>query len=76
MPYGRINGNERQEGFVPMKNVSVSLDERGCLLIDVPDLLTKSLQTNDSAEILPSESSQSPRIDNVINSGGIKIQPS
>ena len=72
----RINGNERQEGFVPMNNVSVSLDERGCLLIDAPDLLTKSLQTNDSAEILPSgEFRILGRIDNVINSGGIKIQP-
>lgn len=72
----RINGSEAQTGFRCMPTVSVALDERGCLQITAPDLLPAPLQTNDCAEILPSgEFRILGRIDNVINSGGIKIQP-
>lgn len=72
----RINGFEAQTGFSCMPAVSVALDERGCLQITAPDLLPTPLQTNDFAEILSSgEFRILGRIDNVINSGGIKIQP-
>ncbi len=72
----RLNGSSRQAGFAPLQGVSVSLDERDCLVIDCPDLLENSLTTNDVAEILPSGQFRIlGRVDNVINSGGIKIQP-
>ncbi len=72
----KINGCEAQTGFSCMEKVSVSLDERECLKITSPDLLAEPLQTNDCAEIFPNgEFRILGRIDNVINSGGIKIQP-
>lgn len=72
----RINGAEPQIAFVAMPNVSLALDERACLQINAPDLLSAPLQTNDIAELYSAmEFRILGRIDNVINSGGIKIQP-
>lgn len=72
----KINGSEVQTGFSCMENVSVALDERDCLTIISPDLLAEPLQTNDCAKIFSNgEFRILGRIDNVINSGGIKVQP-
>ncbi|MDR1699209.1 MAG: AMP-binding protein [Prevotellaceae bacterium] len=72
----RVNGEERGVGFTPLPGISVRTDGRDCLVIDCPDLLAQPLATNDRAEIFPDGSFRIlGRADNVINSGGIKIQP-
>ena len=62
--------------FKIFKGVGVSLDERGCLVIDAPALNPEKLITNDLVELFNSnEFRYLGRIDNVINSGGAKIFP-
>ena len=86
----RLNGPEVSEWYTPFEGVSVSLNEDHCLVIDAPAVHDGPLVTNDIAELLPSHLSPLPspfspltshpsfrllgRKDNVICSGGIKIQ--
>ena len=82
----RLNGPEASEWYTPFEGVRVSLSEEGCLVIDAPAVHEGLLVTNDIAELehpLPLERADgevAPRFrilgrkDNVICSGGIKIQ--
>ena len=80
----RLSGPETSEWYTPFPSVSVSLNEEGCLVIDAPEVCGERLVTNDIAE-LATQRGESPcvanvsfkilgRKDNVICSGGIKIQ--
>lgn len=72
----KLNGADKQSSYYPLSEVKVSLDERSCLVIDAPLVTTSILTTNDIAEILDDGSFRIlGRIDNIINSGGIKIIP-
>ena len=63
-----------QEGFIPLEGISISLDARGCLTIEIEGW--KKITTNDIAEIDPEGRFRIlGRADNVIISGGIKIHP-
>lgn len=67
---------ESEEYFTAFENVSISLDERGCLTIFAPNVNAEVLKTNDLVEIKESKQFRFlGRIDNVINSGGAKIFP-
>ncbi|MBQ0007006.1 MAG: AMP-binding protein [Alistipes sp.] len=72
----RINGSERSEWYTPFDGIGLSLDKCDCLIIDAPSLCPHPLHTNDIAVI--NEDGKRFRIlgrkDNVICSGGIKIQ--
>ena len=72
----RLSGPEASEWYTPFPSVSVSLNDEGCLVIDASEVCRERLVTNDIAEL--STDNQSFRIlgrkDNVICSGGIKIQ--
>ncbi|CAD7809851.1 2-succinylbenzoate--CoA ligase [Chryseobacterium aquaeductus] len=60
--------------FTVFENISISLDERGCLKILAPNLNNEILVTNDLVEITDENKFRFlGRIDNVINSGGAKI---
>ncbi|MEM7534773.1 MAG: AMP-binding protein [Chloroflexota bacterium] len=61
--------------FRPLPNVKLTTDDRGCLAVSSPITLGKRLQTNDSV-VLGDDGSfiWLGRWDNVINSGGIKVQ--
>lgn len=75
----KLNHNKsskQQFTFFTLPNVAISQDERGCLVIDAPHLKVNSLVTNDLVKIYSENSFELlGRIDNVINSGGIKIFP-
>ena len=59
-----------------LDDVEISLDERGCLQISAPKLNSELLSTNDLIEIKnDKEFKFLGRIDNVINSAGLKIYP-
>jgi O-succinylbenzoic acid--CoA ligase len=62
--------------FTVLPNVTISIDERSCLVIEALELSKEKIITNDSVEILnATQFLLKGRIDNVINSGGIKIFP-
>ncbi|MDO4510720.1 MAG: AMP-binding protein [Bacteroidales bacterium] len=70
----RISGCDASLWYTPFESVTVSLDNRGCLVIDAPEVCAQRLVTNDRAEIVDGRFRILGRIDNVVCSGGIKIQ--
>jgi len=65
-----------EEIFTILENVSISSDDRDCLVIDVPNISDEKVVTNDIVEILNDKQFKwIGRYDNVINSGGIKLFP-
>ncbi|ETX02437.1 MAG: hypothetical protein ETSY1_03575 [Candidatus Entotheonella factor] len=71
----RLNGPARSDRFVPFDGVGLQLDERGCLAITSALTRGETLYTNDLVDLHPDGSFVwLGRIDNVINSGGVKVQ--
>lgn len=71
----QINGENPQQVFTTLSGIRISKDERDCLVIDTPFLKEKVI-TNDCVELVSENKFKwLGRIDNVINSGGLKIQP-
>ena len=75
----RLSGPEASEWYTPFPSVKVSLSDEGCLVIDAPEVCSERLITNDIADLSlgPGPSDRFRilgRKDNVICSGGIKIQ--
>jgi O-succinylbenzoic acid--CoA ligase len=71
----RLNGPERSDFYAPLENVKLRLDQRGCLEINAPVTNHQWITTNDLAELHPDHKFKwLGRIDNIINSGGIKMQ--
>ena len=71
----RLNGKKTSHWYTPFENVRIRLNEEGTLVIHAPEVCAETLITNDIAEI--NEKGQFRilgRKDNIINSGGIKIQ--
>jgi O-succinylbenzoic acid--CoA ligase len=72
----RLNGIEKQHYYRTLPEVSIGIDERNCLRILSPVTKNEWLQTNDVVEILDKNKFLwLGRADNIINSGGVKIQP-
>lgn len=68
--------NEVTSLYECLPNVKLSLDTRGCLLIDVPSIADGIIRTNDLVTLKSATQFEwLGRIDNVINSGGIKLFP-
>ena len=70
----RLNGDEASEWYTPFRTVSVSLNDDHCLVIDAPLVHDGVLVTNDIAEVRDGRFRILGRKDNVVCSGGIKIQ--
>lgn len=71
----RLNGPEASDCYTPFPSVRLSLSGDGCLIIEAPAVCDGPLLTNDIAELLPDGRFRIlGRKDNVICSGGIKIQ--
>jgi len=67
---------ESNSNYTTLPNITVSTDERGCLIIEAPHLSDEKIVTNDLVKILSDTSFEwLGRFDNVINSGGIKLYP-
>lgn len=65
-----------EDYFKVLENVEISLDERKCLQIFAPQLNPEILKTNDLVELRNEKEFRFlGRIDNVINSAGLKIYP-
>ena len=76
-----LNGPEASDWYTPFDGVTLSLTDEGCLVISAPAVHEGPLVTNDIAELSSPAPAGSPRRfrilgrkDNVVCSGGIKIQ--
>ncbi|WP_239058220.1 AMP-binding protein [Bacteroides sp. 214] len=71
----RLSGEEASLYYTPFPSVKLSLSTEGTLVIDAPLIADELLYTNDIAEFLPDGRFRIlGRRDNVINSGGVKLQ--
>lgn len=70
----RLNGPEATEWYTPLDGVDVSLSADGCLVVNAPAVCPHPLTTNDIAQFKDGTFRILGRKDNVICSGGIKIQ--
>lgn len=71
----RISGPDANSYYTPFPSVNLSLSRDNRLSIDAPLVADKPFITNDIAELRPDGSFRIiGRSDNIINSGGIKIQ--
>ncbi|MDG3582186.1 AMP-binding protein [Galbibacter pacificus] len=71
------NKEEIEEAhFKILPNITIGLDQRGCLVIDAPNIAEETIVTNDLVELInANEFDWKGRYDNIINSGGIKLIP-
>ena len=72
----RLNGPEASSWYTPFEGVGIRQNEDGCLVIDAPEVAESTLVTHDIVEIAADgrRFKVLGRKDNVICSGGIKIQ--
>lgn len=71
----RLNGKDASLWYQPFDGVHLSTTADRCLIIDAPAVCEKPLLTNDCVELRPDGCFRIlGRKDNIINSGGIKIQ--
>ncbi len=76
----RLNGDAASQWYTPFDGVEISKDEDDCLVIDAPLVHDGVLKTNDRVELRTDNLTAKRqfrilgRKDNVIDSGGIKIQ--
>lgn len=71
----RLNGSERTDYFQALPGVTLGQDDRGCLQITSAASNHELVQTNDVVEMLGENRFRIlGRADNIINSGGVKIQ--
>ncbi len=71
-----LNGRERSTVYTALPNVEFSQRENDCLQILAPFISDHRIDTNDVVELLsPTSFKLLGRIDNVINTGGIKVHP-
>ncbi len=65
-----------EKAFMVLPNVTISYDERNCLVIHAPKISEEIILTNDLVELVSENQFVFlGRMDNVINSGGIKLIP-
>ncbi|MGY5352682.1 AMP-binding protein [Wenyingzhuangia sp. IMCC45533] len=74
---GGVRAESRTEEYYQvLPNISISQDDRGCLVVNAPLLSDKQVITNDMIkQHSASEFEWLGRYDNVINSGGVKLHP-
>jgi len=72
----KVNGKDKSEFFQVLPGIIIETDNRDCLKIKAPALFSDEIITNDIVTLQNEISFKwLGRIDNVINSGGIKIFP-
>lgn len=71
-----ISNQVKKSYFSTLSNILISQDSRDCLVINAPNISENQIVTNDVVK-LHSETTFEllGRVDNVINSGGIKLHP-
>jgi len=63
-------------GFQTLPNISITKNDKDCLVIDAPKLVNSSIVTKDVIELLAENQFEIiGRYDNMINTGGVKVFP-
>lgn len=71
-----LNGNKKSVVYQALKNVDFLQDKRNCLVINAPYLSDNQIVTNDIVKLHSNLNFEwLGRFDNVINTGGIKVNP-
>ena len=71
-----LNGKHQTDYFKGLSDIHFRTDERGCLVIGAPRLSEDQVVTNDMINLKNNQQFEwLGRIDNVINTGGIKVFP-
>jgi o-succinylbenzoate---CoA ligase len=72
----KLNHSQANDGpFTALPGVEIDVDNRGCLVLSVP-WITEKIVTNDLVNINSARNfTWLGRLDNVINSGGVKVNP-
>jgi len=72
----RINGLAKSNEYTALPDVKFSLNDNSCLVINAPEVSSENVITNDMVQLnSPTTFEYLGRIDNVINSGGVKFFP-
>ena len=72
----RLNGAERAPYYTTMPGVTISRSRSSCLVIDAPAIADGTVKTRDIVRLIGKNKFEVlGRLDNVINSGGIKHNP-
>ncbi|CAM1365650.1 AMP-binding protein [Tenacibaculum xiamenense] len=73
----KLNKENRHNSFYnTLPNVSLDIDNRGCLIIRAPKVSEELVTTNDIVKLHSTTSFEwLGRFDNIINSGGVKLNP-
>jgi O-succinylbenzoic acid--CoA ligase len=72
----KLSGENKTNNYNVFPAYSISKNDENCLVIDCPTLSSKKIITNDIVELMSANKFRwLGRIDNVINSGGIKLYP-
>ncbi len=72
----KLNGGDGQDYFEALPGIELNKDGRGCLVIHAPHVTEHLIVTNDLVELVtPSAFRWLGRIDNIINTGGVKVIP-
>ncbi|MDO6812142.1 AMP-binding protein [Tenacibaculum soleae] len=67
---------ESRSVYKTLPNILLSKDDRNCLVIEAPKVTIEKIVTNDVVNIVSKTTFEwLGRIDNVINSGGVKLHP-
>jgi o-succinylbenzoate---CoA ligase len=65
-----------EKEFTVLPNVTVSVNEQDCLVINAKNISDELIVTNDIVDLVSdTQFSWKGRIDNIINSGGVKLMP-
>lgn len=71
-----LNGTKKTNLYQALQNVEFSKDKRDCLIINAPYLSENQIITNDIVKLYSKSNFEwLGRFDNVINTGGIKVNP-
>ncbi|MBK7096290.1 MAG: AMP-binding protein [Saprospiraceae bacterium] len=72
----RLNGTDKSDFFTVLEGIEITSDKNSRLVISSKGLRIKKIITNDVVRIIDKNTFQwLGRLDNVINSGGIKLHP-
>ena len=65
-----------EKNFTVLPNVTISVNEQSCLVINAKNISDELIITNDIVDLVSdTQFSWKGRIDNIINSGGVKLMP-
>ncbi len=72
----KLNGMHPDAHYNTLNGITVSVDERNCLVVQAPAMGINNVVTNDLATVISATAFDwLGRIDHVINTGGIKVIP-